>query len=92
MAPEFDKPIHQLPLIPADVLKKHRVHEPLDTRFRSAARLAAPIARERSPALAASRRRSSKCGIGCAVSARACGPENDAVERTDGMLRQGFFG
>ena len=31
MAPEFGKPIHQLPLIPADVLKKHRVHEPLDT-------------------------------------------------------------
>jgi hypothetical protein len=39
MAPEFGKPLNQLPLIPADVLKKHRVHEPLDTRFRSAARL-----------------------------------------------------
>src|ERR1700720_2408521 len=39
MAPEFGKPIHQLPLVPANVLKKHRVHEPLDTRFRSAARL-----------------------------------------------------
>jgi len=39
MAPEFGKPINQLPLIPADVLKKHRVHQPLDTRFRSAARL-----------------------------------------------------
>ena len=39
MAPEFGKPINQLPLIPADVLKKHSVHEPLDTRFRSAARL-----------------------------------------------------
>jgi hypothetical protein len=39
MAPEFGKPIHQLPLIPASVLKKHHVHEPLDTRFRSAARL-----------------------------------------------------
>jgi hypothetical protein len=38
MAPEFGKPIHQLPLIPATVLKKHRLHEPLDTRFRSAAR------------------------------------------------------
>jgi hypothetical protein len=34
MAPEFGKPIQQLPLIPADVLKKHRVHELLDTRFR----------------------------------------------------------
>src|ERR1700730_14379514 len=39
MAPEFGTPIQQLPLIPADVLKKHRVHEPFDTRFRSAARL-----------------------------------------------------
>ena len=39
MAPEFGKPINQLPLIPADVLKKHSVHEPLDTRFRSTARL-----------------------------------------------------
>jgi hypothetical protein len=39
MAPEFGTPIHQLPLIPADVLKKHRVPEPLDTRFRSVARL-----------------------------------------------------
>jgi hypothetical protein len=27
MAPEFGKSIHQLPLIPANVLKKHRVHE-----------------------------------------------------------------
>jgi hypothetical protein len=25
MAPEFGKPIHQLPLIPANILKKHRV-------------------------------------------------------------------
>jgi len=37
MAPEFGKPIHQLPLIPVNVLKKHHVHEPLDPRFRSAA-------------------------------------------------------
>src|ERR1700730_11732510 len=28
----LERPIHQLPLIPADVLKKHRVHGPLDTR------------------------------------------------------------
>jgi hypothetical protein len=34
MAPELGKPIHQLPLVPANVLKKHHVHEPLDTRFR----------------------------------------------------------
>jgi hypothetical protein len=46
MAPEFGKPFHQLPLIPADVLKKHRVHEPLDTRFRSAARLLQALWRE----------------------------------------------
>jgi hypothetical protein len=46
MAPEFGTPIHQLPLIPADVLKKHHVHEPLDTRFRSAARLLQALWRE----------------------------------------------
>src|SRR6202048_973252 len=46
MAPEIGKPIAQLPLIPADVLKKHRVHEPLDTRFRSAARLLQALWRE----------------------------------------------
>ncbi len=38
--------VHQLPLIPADVLKKRRVHEPLDTRFRSAARLLQALWRE----------------------------------------------
>jgi hypothetical protein len=46
LAPEFGKPIHHLPLIPANVLKKHRVHEPLDTRFRSAARLLQALWRE----------------------------------------------
>jgi PD-(D/E)XK nuclease superfamily protein len=46
MAPEFGTPIHQLPLIPANVLKKHCVHEPLDTRFRSAARLLQALWRE----------------------------------------------
>jgi hypothetical protein len=46
MAPEFGKPIQQLPLIPAAVLKKHRVHEPLDTRFRAAARLLQALWRE----------------------------------------------
>jgi hypothetical protein len=46
MAPEFGKPIHQLPLVPANVLKKHCVHEPLDTRFRSAARLLRALWRE----------------------------------------------
>jgi hypothetical protein len=46
MAAEFGKPIHQLPLIPAIVLKKHCVHEPLDPRFRSAARLLQALWRE----------------------------------------------
>ena len=46
MAPEFGKPIHQLPLIPANILKKHHVHEPLDPRFRSAARLLQALWRE----------------------------------------------
>jgi hypothetical protein len=44
--PEFGTPIHQLPLIPANVLKKHCVHEPLDPRFRSAARLLQALWRE----------------------------------------------
>jgi hypothetical protein len=46
MASEFGTPIHQLPLIPANVLKKHRVDEPLDPRFRSAARLLQALWRE----------------------------------------------
>ena len=46
MAPEFGKPIHQLPLISANILKKHCVHEPLDPRFRSAARLLQALWRE----------------------------------------------
>jgi hypothetical protein len=46
MAPEFGKPIHHLPLVPAEVLKKHCVHEPLDTRFRSAAGLLQALWRE----------------------------------------------
>ena len=33
MAPEFGKSVHHLPLILATVLKKHRVHEPRDTRW-----------------------------------------------------------
>jgi hypothetical protein len=34
MAPEFGKPIHQLPLIPANVLKKHRVGVGVEVRER----------------------------------------------------------
>lgn len=46
MAPDFGSPIEHLPLIPAEVLKKHRVHEPLDTRFRASARLLQALWRE----------------------------------------------
>jgi hypothetical protein len=46
MAPEFGKPLLYLQLVPVDVLKRHRVNEPLDTRFRSAARLLQALWRE----------------------------------------------
>ena len=39
MAPEFGEDLQLLPLIPAEVLKKHKIEIPLDTRFRAAARL-----------------------------------------------------
>jgi hypothetical protein len=56
MAPEFGKPIHHLPLIPAIVLKKHRVDEPLDTRFGSAARSRSNIPKEVRPLLTRTQR------------------------------------
>jgi hypothetical protein len=40
------RPFTNCRLIPADVLKKHCVHEPLDPRFRSAARLLQTLWRE----------------------------------------------
>jgi hypothetical protein len=43
MAPEFGKSIHHLPLIPATVLKKHLLHEPLDLRDPSREPRFAPI-------------------------------------------------
>lgn len=46
MAPEFGNAFRHLPIVPTHVLKKHRVHEPLDTRFRSAARLLQALWRE----------------------------------------------
>jgi hypothetical protein len=46
MAPELDKPLVHLPLIPVDVLKRHRVNIPLDTRFRAASRLLQALWRE----------------------------------------------
>src|SRR3954451_16130507 len=39
MAPEYGTEFEHLPLVPEEVLRKHQVHEPYDTRFRSAARL-----------------------------------------------------
>lgn len=46
MPPEFGEPIEHLPLVPQDVLKKHRVNEPTDTRFRAVARLMQALWRE----------------------------------------------
>jgi hypothetical protein len=46
MTLETNKLIHRLPIIPADVLKKFHVHEPLDGRFRAAARLLQALWRE----------------------------------------------
>jgi hypothetical protein len=39
MAPEIGEPLKYLPLLPRHVLKQHKIIEPLDTRFRSAARM-----------------------------------------------------
>jgi hypothetical protein len=46
MTPAPGNPLIHLPLVPVDVLKRHRVHIPLDTRFRSAARLLQALWRE----------------------------------------------
>jgi hypothetical protein len=46
MAPERDAHIHQLPIIPAAVLRRHRALEKFDTRFRSCARLLQALWRE----------------------------------------------
>ena len=46
MAPEFNQLLDHLPLIPESVLRQHKVHQPLDTRFRAAARLLQAIWRE----------------------------------------------
>jgi hypothetical protein len=39
MSSEFTELFDFLPIIPEAVLKKHAIHQPYDTRFRSAARL-----------------------------------------------------
>jgi hypothetical protein len=39
MAPEFGEELHQLPILPIDLLKKHHCAVPTDTRFRANARL-----------------------------------------------------
>ena len=46
MAPNSESPFTNPPLIPADIRNKHQVHEPLETRFRSAARLLQALWRE----------------------------------------------
>lgn len=46
MAPEPGQSLEHLPLVPIDVLKRHRVWIPADTRFRSAARLLQALYRE----------------------------------------------
>jgi hypothetical protein len=47
MAPDFDHDtIRQLPLIPEETLRRHRVHEPYDGRFRASARLLQALWRE----------------------------------------------
>lgn len=39
MAPDYLDPLPVVPLLPDELLRKHHVHEPMDHRFRSAARL-----------------------------------------------------
>jgi hypothetical protein len=46
MAPKHGQPLVHLPLVPAEVLQRHRVHILQDTRFRSAARLLQALWRE----------------------------------------------
>ena len=46
MPPDYLDPLPFVPLLPAELLRKHRVHEPLDHRFRSAARLLQAMWRE----------------------------------------------
>ena len=46
MAPERNSQFRQLPLIPKAVLKRHKVFETFDTRFRSCARLLQALWRE----------------------------------------------
>lgn len=46
MAPEFGTNLEVLPLVPEQVLRKHHIHTPHDTRFRSAARLLQALWRE----------------------------------------------
>jgi hypothetical protein len=69
MAPEFGKPIHHLPLIQADILKKHCVHEPLDKRF-PLRRLPASSALARRPG-SADRQLCKRRKLGCRISEAA---------------------
>nr|WP_199089749.1 hypothetical protein [Bosea sp. ASV33] len=46
MAPDVLEPLPFVPLLPEELLRKHHVHEPMDHRFRSAARLLQSLWRE----------------------------------------------
>lgn len=46
MAPDYLDPLPLVPLLPEELLRKHHVHEPMDHRFRSAARLLQSLWRE----------------------------------------------
>lgn len=46
MAPDYLDPLPFVPLLPEELLRKHHVHEPMDHRFRSAARLLQAMWRE----------------------------------------------
>ena len=41
-----DQPLRHLPLVPEPILRRHRVFEPSDTRFRACARLLQALWRE----------------------------------------------
>src|SRR3954462_12203616 len=46
MPATHDQPLRHLPLIPENILRRHRVFEPSDTRFRACARLLQALWRE----------------------------------------------
>lgn len=59
MLASLRQPVRQLPLVPAEILKAHDVHEKFDTRFRACARLLQALWRE-AQELPSGQKRSSK--------------------------------